>query len=107
MIHVEYDRREYKLSAEGHAGSAPYGQDLVCAGFSTLIFTLSDNCQRLCEIGAAESCIRVIESGYSLIYVTPAEECKALVGAIMDAICIGFAYLAESFPEFIFFTVHS
>ena len=48
MIKVNYTELDgpagptCRLEASGHAGYAPAGQDIVCAGASTLMQTLSD-----------------------------------------------------------------
>ncbi|MEE3487033.1 MAG: ribosomal-processing cysteine protease Prp [Bulleidia sp.] len=43
MVHISVDTRNGKilaLKATGHAESAPYGQDLVCAGVSVVMIGL-------------------------------------------------------------------
>lgn len=53
------------LTADGHAGAAPKGEDVVCAGISTLLFTLEQSV-RLARVGGythlepghAELCVR-------------------------------------------------
>ncbi len=40
MIRAEYDDRELVLFIYGHAGYAERGKDIVCAGVSTLVYTL-------------------------------------------------------------------
>lgn len=40
MISIIYE--EGKLDVKGHSGYAPRGQDIVCAGVSTLMFTLAE-----------------------------------------------------------------
>ena len=44
MITVKFFEKNdrYGISANGHAGYAPKGQDIVCAGFSTLMYSLSN-----------------------------------------------------------------
>ena len=41
MIHIKYSRREVRLQVRGHAGFAPEGQDIVCAGISALFGALA------------------------------------------------------------------
>ena len=48
MIEAVYDRDALTLCIKGHANYAPYGQDIVCAGVSTLVYTLINGCR--CEI---------------------------------------------------------
>lgn len=41
MIYVKYNPDEVRLQLRGHAGQAPIGQDIVCAGVSALYGALS------------------------------------------------------------------
>ena len=41
MIHIKYSRHETRLQVRGHAGFAPEGQDIVCAGISALLCALA------------------------------------------------------------------
>ena len=40
MTRVLYEPKSFHIRIEGHAGSAPKGEDLVCAGISALGFAL-------------------------------------------------------------------
>ena len=46
MIAITYN--ESSVSIKGHAGYAPIGQDIVCAGISTLVQTLIQSIEDLC-----------------------------------------------------------
>ena len=48
MIEAVYDSDALTLSVSGHAEYAPKGHDIVCAGVSTLVYTLINGCR--CEI---------------------------------------------------------
>ncbi len=41
MIHIKYYPDEVRLQLRGHAGFAPEGQDIVCAGISALFGALA------------------------------------------------------------------
>lgn len=41
MICIKYFPQEARLQVRGHAGYAPEGQDIVCAGISALFCTLA------------------------------------------------------------------
>ena len=41
-------RSDSAITIEGHAGYAPRGQDIVCAGISTLVQTLVQSFEDLC-----------------------------------------------------------
>jgi uncharacterized protein YsxB (DUF464 family) len=46
LIAITYN--ENSISIKGHAGYAPIGQDIVCAGISTLVQTLIQSIEDLC-----------------------------------------------------------
>ena len=53
------------LTADGHAGAAPKGEDVVCAGISTILCTLAEVLRQAgvsgythLEPGHAELCVR-------------------------------------------------
>lgn len=78
------------LEASGHAGYAPYGQDIVCAGVSALFnaFILS-----------AEKDVSAVEkSGYTRIEVTgddPYTQVK------FEMLVTGLRDISEEFPEYV------
>lgn len=45
---VTVTRSSNGITMEGHAGYAPHGQDVVCAGISTLVQTLVQSFEDLC-----------------------------------------------------------
>lgn len=98
MIKVKYNRRETVLHVKGHAGLAPAGKDIVCAGASTLTFTAvacaQDNQEKFMpSITQRDGEIRIACSpGKS--YVTP---CRRM----MDTIFTGFEILASDYPDFV------
>ena len=48
MTRITYDPQQMMIKAEGHAGYAEYGKDIVCAGVSALMQTLRPaRCHRL------------------------------------------------------------
>ena len=79
------------VSLEGHANSAPYGKDLVCAAVSALMLTLAANME------GKEAAKIVLQPGNSRISCTPDE------APIFDCICLGFEMLARRFPEYVCF----
>ena len=53
MINVRYHRFYNKLTVEGHADSAPKGEDLVCSAASILVHTLRANVENMVKSGIA------------------------------------------------------
>ena len=48
MIKAVYNTDEHSITLTGHADYAPKGSDIVCAGVSTLVYTLINSCS--CDI---------------------------------------------------------
>ena len=99
MIRIVYRRDEHSVRICGHAGSGEAGHDLVCAAVSILAYTLASYVGRMEEMGAATYSSAVLRSGEAEIACTPAEEKSGEITRVMDAVCEGFAILAEEFPE--------
>lgn len=51
MIEISINRTHLELDVEikGHAGAGSYGNDVVCAGVSTLFYTLLNYAEENCE----------------------------------------------------------
>ena len=99
MIRIVYRRDEHSVRIRGHAGSGEAGHDLVCAAVSILAYTLAAVVLRIEEIGSATHSTAALRSGEAEIACTPAEEKSGEITRVMDAVCEGFAILAEEFPE--------
>ena len=63
MISVIYDRQDFTLTVRGHANTAEYGHDLVCAAASVLLHTYSAAADLLYNRGYVKRINRDIESG--------------------------------------------
>ena len=100
MIRVRYEREQYRLTADGHACSAPYGTDLVCAAVSILLHTLEHMTRKLESEGRAvcDGCLRM---GFSSIHCLPTEGNEAVVHWVMDTVSAGLELLAEEFGEYV------
>lgn len=92
MINITIEQG--KITAGGHAGYAPKGQDIVCAAFSVLSLTLEIAVQKF-----TEDDIRIeLESGRMKAQwqqVSPAGQ--LLINAYIE----GVKALAENYPEYI------
>lgn len=101
MIHVVYNRPHHRLTVVGHAGSAPHGEDLVCAAVSGLVLALGANVHRLQELGVVRDVVNLQEDGGAEIACKCKKKHEATVALIFDVICLGLSELAEDYPEFI------
>ncbi len=78
MIEAVYDGDALTLTVRGHAGYAPIGEDIVCAGVSTLVYTLINGCR--CEISG--DTVRVKDDR-----------------RVYDAVLTGLKMISEKFPK--------
>lgn len=101
MIKVNYTELDgpagptCRLEASGHAGYAPAGQDIVCAGASTLM-------QTLCALLAGEEGTRSgvwDEPDGPRLAATAAAPQKPWVEGAFEFAKAGFALLAERYPD--------
>ncbi len=81
-----------RLKATGHAGAAPHGEDLVCAGISTLLCTLAAQL----ELAGCRSCAR-LEPGFAELR---AERSRAALAAFSFAET-GLQLLAGQYPLYV------
>ena len=105
MIRVNYTELDgpegptLRLEARGHAGYAPAGQDIVCAGASTLMQTLA---YLLAGEENAHSDVWDEEDGPRLAVTAGAPRSPWVEGAFAFAKA-GFALLAERYPDHVRF----
>ena len=105
MIKVNYTELDgpagptCRMEASGHAGYAPAGQDIVCAGASTLM-------QTLCALLAGEEGTKSgawDEPDGPRLAVTAAAPQKPWVEGAFEFAKAGFALLAERYPDHVRF----
>lgn len=92
MIKVKIEQG--KITASGHAGYAPKGQDIVCAAFSMLSLTLDTAVKKL-----TDDDIRIsLESGsMEARWQQVSPQGQLLINAYIE----GVKALAENYPEYI------
>jgi uncharacterized protein YsxB (DUF464 family) len=101
LIRVRYRAEDCFLEITGHAGSAPRGQDLICAGVSALALTLAENVERLGRLGwLAEQEVSLVP-GDTRIRCRPKEEYAGTVQVVFAAVCAGFEVMEERWPGFV------
>ena len=90
------------LELKGHAGSAPYGQDLVCAGVSTLVYALAQRLTELDRQGALELPPKLrLEPGDAVISATAKKEFEPEVQGDFCLIFSGLKLLEKNYPEMV------
>ena len=105
MIKVQYWNGaggSRNLQMQGHAGAAPKGQDLVCAGASTLALTLGRAAALMEEeeMLARPALVR-LEVGDTAISVLPRREWASSADAIFWTILLGLSRLAQAYPQYV------
>lgn len=95
MIEIVYDPDTLTVEATGHAGAAPYGQDMVCCAVSVLMQTLEATGRR---VGAVKSSIA---PGHAAVQILPYPlqwmEAEQRVEAIVD----GLREVARNYPQYV------
>ena len=97
-------RKVTGIFLNGHSGYAEAGSDIVCAGASTLVYTLANSLERICGLDTEYS-TRIAEDigdgNVSAEIVIPEgrirdQAAKDRAQVIMETIILGFISLAES-----------
>ena len=92
MINVTI--KQGKITASGHAGYAPKGQDIVCAAFSVLSLTLDTAVKKFTD----DKIEIVLENGeMTAQWQQVSPEGLLLINAYIE----GVKALAENYPEYI------
>ena len=102
MIHItlfhDADKRLCGYEMRGHADSAPYGQDLVCAAASTLAIVTENSLNVQGVHYEAEK-----DEGYLKLVLMPEEDAhEALIAqAVLKTLEVGVNSLATTYPKYI------
>lgn len=106
MIQVTYYKAYNRVTIEGHALSGVPGHDLVCAGASTLAYTLAANVGRMEGMDLVRDAVATLEPGKAEISCRPKNKYTSIVGAIFNSVCVGFELLAMDNPDYICYEIH-
>lgn len=89
MIRIRLDVEDMQLEIAGHAGSAPEGQDIVCAAVSTLAYTLAYNLQLMLH---PDDYSAEFDNGSAVITAMPpetrAEQCRGIFMTVGNGLCM-------------------
>lgn len=103
MINVHFFRLEdgsVHLEMDGHAGTAPKGEDLVCAGASTLCYTLAQAVSFLHEQDAlSHPPVIEIQEGRASIIAMPKDGDDGTVYMAFWTVQAGFYALSSNYPD--------
>lgn len=104
MIEAEFFHRasdgSLHMNLRGHAGSAPKGQDLVCAAASMLAYTAAQAVQFLYEQKLLTRKPKIsLGDGEAIIIATPAESAMAEAMMVFWTAQAGAHVLSHSYPD--------
>ena len=89
---IEVQRHGGGITLKGHANFAPIGQDIVCAGVSTLVQTLIQSIEEL----TADEIEYVMSPGtVDIKFGNLSEQSKLLI----DSFFIGLRLIADEYPK--------
>lgn len=101
MITITYHPDYPAVTIEGHAGSGEAGKDLVCCAVSSIAYTLAANLRKLEGEGLLCECVVDMVPGLADIRCTAAQRFRYQAHFLFDSLCLGFAELAEQYPEYV------
>lgn len=88
------------LNLQGHAGSGPYGQDLVCAAVTALVYALAQRLQQWEQKGALEAPAEIqLGSGKAQISAVAQSGYEAELAEDFRLIESGLKFLETHYPE--------
>ena len=95
MIYAKYDRNGdmHNLFINGHAGYAPKGQDIVCAGVSSLVYALIGWLENNSEYTRLVS---IDDSNGEVVIYCEGDE---MVSAVFYMTALGIEQIASTYPD--------
>ena len=96
----EKDKGSIHLKVKGHAGTAPKGEDLVCASATMLVYTVAQALSFMHEQGQLEEKPHIkIREGKAVVVARPKEEFFAEALHTFWVAQCGAHLLAKNYPE--------
>ena len=105
MIEISYCPSLCSVTIAGHAGSAPRGDDLVCAAVTALAQTLAANVGELAAHGVLTDKRVYLTPGAAEIRCTPRQEFRSVAVLVFDVVCTGLEKLAQAYPQYLRYEV--
>ena len=97
---VRYQFKGSSLSLKGHVGSAPHGQDLVCAAVTGIVYALTAYVKELEEAGMLVCPPQIrLEPGDAKIAALPIRSATAALTGAFGVAEAGLKLLQEQYPE--------
>ena len=97
MIEITVDGMS--ISVKGHAGQAPVGKDVACAGASVLLFALAETLEE--HRKDMTSLDIQLNSGDGYVSAEPKEHFEEFTSAVFEMTVNGYSQLEQCFPDFV------
>lgn len=101
MVTAEFDSKHSRLAVKGHAGAAPKGEDLICAGVTALVEGLNIALEEMDTRGLLAGGDAKLEEGEAVFQAFGKEGYEMAVFGAMLTAASGLRWMAENFPEFV------
>lgn len=101
MVTAEFDSKHSRLAVKGHAGVAPKGEDLICAGVTALVEGLNVALEEMDTRGLLAGGDAKLEEGEAVFQAFGKEGYEMAVFGAMLTAASGLRWMAENFPEFV------
>lgn len=103
MILAKMERRldgSVRLELGGHARAAPKGQDLVCAGATTLAYTAAQVARSAYDGGKLARKPKIaLAEGKALVIATPTEDARKELEQAFEVVGLGLEMLSHNYPH--------
>ena len=97
MTRIRMDWKTLEMTAEGHAGGGPRGQDIICAGISALMMALVN--QLMLEEQNRVDWAEKAEEGRIRIITDPPDNSRPRIKHYYQVIMTGLKAWKQAFPE--------
>lgn len=97
---TQTSKDEFSLRITGHAQSAPYGSDLVCAACSMLCITAAERLKGM-ESEMKEPAKISMQGGDAFLYCHAKQDAQEAVKGVFQTIACGARWLSRNFPEYV------
>lgn len=105
MVKISFwqeDNKSIHLKVKGHANAAPYGEDLICASASMLVYTVAQAMTFMYDQGYLEEKPRIkMREGKASVSAIPKEAYRAEVLHTYWTAQCGAHVLAKNYPEYV------
>lgn len=105
MIEIMYYRAEHRVKIKGHASSAEYGKDLICAAVTMLCRTLAADCINMGSDMRIKEVSAKLRPGEADISIRPQKKLRSVVTLVFDSVCTGFEILSRQYPEYVSYRI--